>query len=366
MTTAPMQRLGLIYNSLGLNTSPELVTARSTSAAAILAGLQKAQLVPLVRAALRLAKPEELEFMATGLSGDDPAFNPASGDAEISAVASAMLWHLIDTAGQFRGLTALAVVTASFGGARSYIDPGLADHANATLASLQQSARPRPGNATYRKQPVTKEDFEGLETQGNNNNFQAAAPHLKKLITANLNYTMQGLQDLAGQLQGILNHQARLEEEMKIHWWLVGSWSRDQDKAFSDLPLPEAALLSGKELADLTFTEIGLSSAPGILDLLLQKGRKGNPKPLPLAEIVLATPLSTRADWTSELLAEAATASLTPLAFAAALAVDSNDDPDWRPRFQRLTAIDPNSSLLPLDAAIQFYREQLLLWQLRS
>jgi hypothetical protein len=129
---------------------------------------------------------------------------------------------------------------------------------------------------------------------------------------------------------------------------------------FAELDIERAALLAGKELADLTETDIGLASSPALLDLILQKGREAAPKPKSLADFVLAPPVAERGAWTKDLLEDTASASLRPLSFAAALAVESEDADDWKPRFQRFTGLDPALVLLPLDVANQFYRELLL------
>lgn len=361
MTTPQFKRLGALYKAIGLATNPELVNARLGSAQKAYKALDSSHLVPLTRGALKLAKSEELGFLVEALADGDAGFDSNGGnDAEVAAVAAATLWEMIEGRGELAGPAALAVTTAAFGGVRTYVDPELAGFAATSLAAQQREVRPGPTQATYRSKPALKEDLDALDTHGQNGDFGAGSPHLRKLLEGGINYTANGLSDLALQLQRVIEHQARLEEEMNIHWWLVGGWSRDVDKPFADLDLGRAALLAANELADLTKTDIGLASAPALLDMVLVKGRKGAPKALSMADLVLATPIADRRAWTDELLADMAAASLVPLCFAAALAADGDDAEDWKPRFQRLSGIDPSLAVKPLDAANQLYRELLL------
>jgi hypothetical protein len=360
VTTPSFKRLGALYKDVGLETSPDLIAARISGAQKAFEGLDLSTIPPLIRSALKLAKADEMDFLVEPLSEADLGFRPRGDDAEVSAIATVTLWELVDLATDLGNTTALGVVTAAFGGVRAYVDPDLRKYSEVTLAGRQRAARPGLAQATYRPKPVMKEDFQGLETHANSNNLAAGHPHLKKLLDGALSYTANGLIDLAQQMNRIIDHQSRLEEEMNIHWWLVGGWSHDRNMAYRDQPLPEAALRSGKELADLTKTQIGLSSASAILDLLLQKVNADSIESAAMADFVLAIPLDVRRHWTDGLLADPAVASLMPISFAAAIAAESDDAEDWKPRFKRLAGISSDAVLTPLDAAAQFYRERLL------
>lgn len=364
MTTASLKRLGPLYKAIGLDTNPELLSTRLASALKAFKSFDATHLSALTRSALGLARPEEMEFLAGHISSDDIGFETKGGDAELSAIAAAILWDMIEAGGRLGGLAALSVSTASFGSARALVDGELAAFASSSLATLQRQRRPSPPAATYRTKPVMKEDLQALDTHGEGNDFSAAAPHLRKLAEGGLSYTALGLNDLASQLQGVIEHQARLEEEMNIHWWLVGGWSRDSEQAFAELSIKQAALLAGKELADLTKTDIGLASAVALLDMVITKGREKAQTPEKLADLILATPLALRSAWTANLLDNMALASLLPLSLASALAVDSDDADDWKPRFNRLANIKADLKMTPLDASNQLYRELILRRQL--
>lgn len=364
MTTPTFKRLGPLYKAVGLTTSPELVGTRLSAAQKAYKSLDAQSIVPLTRAALRISKPDELDFLLSLLGKDDPTFDVRGDDVEIAIIAAAALFEMIESKGPLSLPAGLAVVAAGFGGVRPFVDTDLAPLAADSLTELQRGGRSKPTAATYRSKPALKEDLDGIEEQVEESNFAESVPHIKKLFETSVNYTQAGLQDLANQLQRVIQHQSRLEEEMNIHWWLVGGWSRDADKAFSDLKMERASLLAGKELADLTVTNAGVASAPALLSMVLEKGRRGAAKAVSLASQIPHTPIDERRRWSQALDGKSALATLVPLNLAAALAAESDDADDWKPRFQRLTGIDPSVALAPLDSSLQFYREMLLIREL--
>ena len=64
-----------------------------------------------------------------------------------------------------------------------------------------------------------------------------------------------------------------LYENTEILWWLLAGYSSDGEKAYSELPLQQAALLVGKDLAEIVQSQPGVYSAYNLLDRVLDKNR---------------------------------------------------------------------------------------------
>ncbi|PSH02618.1 MAG: hypothetical protein CXZ00_16510 [Acidobacteria bacterium] len=82
-----------------------------------------------------------------------------------------------------------------------------------------------------------------------------------------LNDTLNKVASLAEQATRVLERSDNLLlEESNIVWWVFGGHSRDTGKRFSELPPGFAAVLAGKELADITRFIPGPIAAPAYLD----------------------------------------------------------------------------------------------------
>lgn len=64
-----------------------------------------------------------------------------------------------------------------------------------------------------------------------------------------------------------------LYENTEILWWLIAGYSHDAEKAYSELPLQQAALLVGKDLAEVVQNKPGLYSVNNLLCRALNKNR---------------------------------------------------------------------------------------------
>ena len=173
------------------------------------------------------------------------------------------------------------------------------------------------------------------------------------------NFANRSQNHLAQQLTAIVKYQQRLQEDANLHWWVIGGWSSDERCPFGNFSPAEAAVRAGKELADLTKLPAGPYSAPALLDLVLQKVPGGPQSMITLRQATMACAAPWRRSWCTDVEA-ASHGVLMPLSLAAAIAAESDDAPDWEPRFKRSALIPPDTQMSALDLALQMFRERLL------
>ncbi len=362
--TLNFKRVGPLYGKIGLGTSGETIAKRIVAAEG--AGdqfkeLDDPSLCALARSALLLpVKQDEISWFVEIFRSNDPTFAPSSDDRETSLLAGATLWSLMEDDSANSVVAALALSTGAFGQLRrAEAGPELLALAHERLRVAQRHQTQAVADATYRKKPDLEKSFSQLQQLAGANNFQSAWPPLKEALTNVNDGSEHGQRHIVKQLNELIVHLRQLEEEMRLHWWVVGGWSNDVSKPFASLDIGEAAIIAGKELADLTRSTAGPYSAAALLDILLKKGRRKVRGGISLAEAVVQTPREWRGSWASTL-AGNNSASLCPLSLAASIAAESGDAADWRPRFQRETGIPDDVEVPPLDLGVQMLKERLL------
>jgi GTPase-associated system helical domain len=146
-------------------------------------------------------------------------------------------------------------------------------------------------------------------------------------------------------------------------WWVVGGWSGEVERLFSDMETTEAARQAGWELVAKNPAPLGLHAAPALLNLVLERGRED------IAEISLDQALGeVDLSWrkaTFEDFSASPNASLFPIFLMFGLSAEANDAEDWKAPFTRRTGIDPKATISPLNFAVQVYRERILRRQLK-
>jgi hypothetical protein len=276
------KRLGPLYGKIGLATSGELVTKRieaAEKAADQFKEISNVNVCALARAALNLpVKRDELGWFVEIFKANDPTFDPSDGDRETNLLAGVALWAQMEDNGPKSTVAALALSTGAFGQLRrADAGPELLAFANETLRAAQQRQTQSTADATYQKKPDLEKQFGQLQQAAGANNFQSAWPALKEAIVSVNDATEQGQLHVVRQLNRLIGHVRQLEEEMRMHWWVVGAWSHDLTRPFASLDIGEAAIRAGKELADLTKSSAGPYAAPALIDILLKTGRRKLP-----------------------------------------------------------------------------------------
>jgi hypothetical protein len=144
----------------------------------------------------------------------------------------------------------------------------------------------------------------------------AAATNSAVQMQAPLEAALKGLSEAINNVAVMAEHAAQvleradgvLLEESNIVWWVFGQHSRDTEQRFADLPSGFAAILAGKELADLTRIVPGPKAAPAYLDKQLDAHRK---EKLKLVELMAKVDV----DWLKRLPTNTEFLDMTPINF---------------------------------------------------
>lgn len=357
--------LGALYRKVGMSPQADLISSRVDSAKKIYENVDNGVLVPLLRGAFGIAKQTELKFIEDVLVADDPDYSTNGDGPEAQLVATALLRRALEEGGDFSAEFALGVVVTSFGGIRSTIDDELLAFANKVLAEHRTSIKGPPVKITNKAKPNLAAELDGMKPYVESGQFREAFPGLRKLVEGNATYAHSVGSHLVTQLQALADNQRRLTEQMEVHWWVLGAWSIEQDTPFSEVSPVEAGVRAGMDLARLsTASSYGLFASPALIDQVL--GRAVASRVTSLKEVAVSGPREWRAAWSQGLLQKPELMSLLPVSAGVCLALDSDEQPDWEPRYMRHMQIDASSALSVRDASVQMYLEQLLLRALSS
>lgn len=357
--------LGSLYRKIGMNPAPDLIQSRIESSKKIYAEVELESLAPLLRGAFGIAKKAELSFISDTISADDPSYSSEDGCREIELLSAGILRRALSEGGEFSAKFALGIVVASFGSVRSTMDESLVASAERVLLEYRTTKRPLPEKVANKARPNWAADFESMQAMADASQFKESFPVLKKLLEGGPAYTSTFGASLVGQLNALLENQRLLMEQMNVHWWVLGAWNIDGDVPFSEFQPAESGLRAGMDLASLTTASgVGLFAAPALLRRAL--GGAVSEVETNLKELAVCGSREWREKWSGGLLQKPEIMSLLPICGAACLAIDSDEQPDWEPRYQRQFQINASSPIGVVDAANQIYLEQLLLREVLS
>lgn len=354
------KRAGVLYGKLGLATPAALIEGRYP-------GIEAAA------RALSLENASELTKAMFGLSGDvasaaflehfgsDPTFNVRPADEEAALLATAVADFAMTENLEIAGQIALMIVTAGMGGMRS---PRLASDILAIADAALTKAQEKQANAPSRRQKLATPAslttaIEGVRGQ---QAVHTALPQILPAVVTAFEQVEAFIASVSNQAaavnNGLLAHIAKLEEEMRIHWWVTGGWSAESAAFFRDLDPVKASIRAGWELAGKGTAPLGLHAAPALLGLVLERGRSE------MADVTLEAATSgVELAWRKvefEPFAATGNLPLLPVTATFALSAASGDEADWKPVFKRRTGLDTTSVLKPIDLGVQLYRERLV------
>jgi len=177
---------------------------------------------------------------------------------------------------------------------------------------------------------------------------------------------MEASKTLANQVVSVVSPLAKqvcdLQEEVAMLWWYIGGWSRALERPFTDLGTGLTALMAGLDLAHLTQRGGGPIAAPAILQRVIVGSGAGWNKKLALTSAVEALPAG--AFQLLEIPKNIGDVSdLCPVLSALAKAEEIGGGGKWHAAFKRDSQLDATSEFLPIELAMQVYRESILLAQ---
>lgn len=361
MSLSPLQNLGPLYLKLGLQTSPEIVASRVEAAEAALARYDELSDSPLIRGALGIASSGEMSDLADILNDEDATISVDEDDVELGLIASGILDSVVNGGAESAKDIALKITTASFGGVRqSPNHEMLVPNAAQNLATYQQATNRAPSRQTFKIKPKHDDEWDEVGTHAASNHFNQAHSTLKTIVDGSYGYAESGFRDISKNLNAVIDHQRLLDEQMQVHWWIVDGYCEAVEKPYANMDSLTASAYAGLELASLTKSRLGLSAAKKLLDIALKRDQK-DLKSAALLDAIKATPLDIRSKYSSNILDDEVSASLVPIHLAFSLSVEAGDGDDWFPRFKRISSIDIDHKMTPVDFATQLYLEQIML-----
>lgn len=352
--------MGVLYGKLGLATDPTLIERRAEGAKAAADALKNEGIPELIRCLLGTNNPQTLPAFLNAFNDADPTFDVAADDKEASLLASTVAALKMESKSNVGAKLALIIVTASVGGMRPpAIDDQLFDVAEESLVASQKRTITAPANRTYNAQSAElTAAIDGVKQVGAPQNFAQTGGHYLTAIDLLGQYVEATAKAAAVGDNVVLGYIRQLEEELRTYWWVVGGWSSDAGKAFRSFTPIEAAVRAGKELASKSSLEFGLFAAPAMIDIVVERGRRGIGKDQALSEAAKGPNRQWRTE-TFDSIANGPFADLLPVSTMLALAAASEDANDWHPRFKRITGLDLSQEISALDLGIQVYRERL-------
>jgi hypothetical protein len=284
----------------------------------------------------------------------DPAFEMHSNARELEVLSGGALVVLLGSEAPLAAAAALAVMTTSLEGARSYELPmNLVSIAESASVVISEANRKRPDLGSILGSDAPKVDFTKaiakLKEAFDVNNASSA-------LTLAAESTRGALVDMQKRLANAMSAANRFmttqDEELQMLWWLVGGRSWDFDTPFVDLGNMRCLVLA-KELAGLTKRLPGPRSVKGLLS------RAGLD-----ARVQVTIPSAVNAcdlPWLTALVTGMSPSPITqPIHFAIARKVETKDDSSWIAGWAATVGIDATSALPNLNLSTQFFRERLL------
>lgn len=346
--------------------NPDLHTRRWKGVENALKDLESGQELDLVRLLTRIDS-REVEFLGAfreAFKKADSSFSARGNDLEVSILAGAALAQLMKSSpGLEADRAALALLAST-----SLLDTSGRNHTEpfTALAAGYLDHRSKEQRKAYRAAPP-KLKAEGLadaigkfnETlpTGDFTKIQAAAkaalPPLIDALTKFADATTRAVQTLA--YNDVLRR-----EESEVLWWMTAEYSRDLDRKMAEVKLPGAAILAGKELADLVSAP-GPFAAKSVIDRVLSTcgAKAAYRKSVALGAAVAALPAAWR-DAVAKAEGVEHVRDLCPVLGAVHTSLTTEGASDWHPAYKKAYARDAAGEVPAVDLAVLAYREWLL------
>jgi hypothetical protein len=152
---------------------------------------------------------------------------------------------------------------------------------------------------------------------------------------------------------------AIVSEESNMLWWLVSEYSRDRNQSWKKVGLLAASIIAGKELADLTRVIPGPVAAAAFLDRIVRFSDSAeSPKPITIKVAIDTVPREWRERYAFKPAAHLE--DLAPISNGIKLSLTVSEGGDWSPVFEKGTALEASSEMLPNVLAYQMFLEGLI------
>jgi hypothetical protein len=293
-----------------------------------------------------------LEGLRATFQKADPAFPMRDNDVELQVLAGATIVNFLSTKGTtiLASATALATTSAAWQGLRK--DVLIPDVWEIATQFLFDNAVRLRAPATLEMTVAVPKNEELLAEIKASFAADAFAHPFQKLSNATSTLA-KSTNEALGRAAYALK---ALREESDILWWVFGRTSRDANKPFSERKVPEACLLMGKELADITLIIPGPIAVPAILERLLADSFPELPHTVAVDSAIDAAGPEWRAKVAGEMHQQASGLGILHGALHASI-----QDSGWKKSFQPPDGFNiKKQKFTPLQIALQMYNERLL------
>ncbi len=163
----------------------------------------------------------------------------------------------------------------------------------------------------------------------------------------------------ASSVKELERQSALRKQETDVLCWLTAGVSRDLGVAFSEMKPAAAALVAGKELADLV-GPLGTLPAKSVLQMVTQRVKgKTVAKGVPIHEGINATDASRRESLIGRFTMDRI-ADVCPLLDAAKHSLSTESATGWIAAYKKAHHLDPKVMVGLKDLSYRFYRECLV------
>jgi len=347
------------YRAAGLSPGPEIIRLRQDPFDSLRTSIDARAIVGLTRLYFGLPLPGGAEWFRAAFAETDPSFSMLDNEREMAVLSGCLLAALVEDGAM---VAALAPLTTSLAGNRlPLVQPRFLETARTGLHNKAVAARHHTDiDPKLIKSPPKGAVLEAIGKLPQTDDWESVAPLLSQVSQE----ATAGTTNLAAQVRGVVTplvaQLTSLREEVEMLWWHVGGWSRILARPFTELDPALAATMAGLDLADLTVGDVGPAAAPAILQRTIVAGRKGKPTKVTVKDAVDALP----ADAAMPLLLGdtlQGVADICPVLAAFQKAAEIGAGSAWHESYKKATGVTADSAILPLDLALQVYREALLL-----
>jgi hypothetical protein len=353
-----IDRLFVNYKRFGFSTPEDHVKAVQVAIKGDVKNLSPEGLPLVAKVAFGIARPTDLSDFAQSYKSD--ALDIDGKDAEIPLIAASVIAAVTEDEQGIAPLAALVMVTAGMGGlSKPKFDVASLDHYRSVLANKQRQidAKPAPKGA----KPTMKyaDLLERLVPTSAENNLGALYPELKKIIEGGFKFSESVSSTAAAQLNDVVSYLSKNQEQMDVHWWVLGNWCNWLDQSFPAMAPIDRAACAAKDLADLsTHSRHGIFPAQAMLARVLPLREED--EVLPIKKVITGLTTDVRQKLLASVESNTVSTNLLPTLLAVRESLDAEDAEDWEPRFKRLCGVDPEAQVSLADFSHQLYLELVL------
>lgn len=299
---------------------------------------------------------KEIEKFRQYFKDVDPTFSTSGNDLEVQTLAGCVLGILCIDKHDW-GEVPFAIVTASACKKRvPIVEFDLVGMASERIRLEGIQARKRQTMSMLEIDSYKQTLDQAIAPFLNNQGIPHAVEALKQMnvvLEKSFASLQENIKKEINQLQEVLTIQ---DEELQMLWWMTGGWSEMWKSTFHNLDNKARPILLAKEASEMT----ELFSEPPSLKAVFYRVGIDESTELNIPDSVNACGL----EHLKTLSPQSPPCSiLFPMHFAISRAIETGADNTWIPGWSKVSGIDEKAKVMPIELALQFYREIKLMTQ---